>query len=97
MSLVYKLKSEFPSWVPGNVIWFYIVIAFVGVFGGTALFFTARASGTTVTVCASGCDYTDINSALGAISSGDTVQVQSTYDPTGGADDIINLSTGETV
>ena len=43
---------------------------------GIALVFSSvAASAETITVCASGCDYTSINAAIGAASDGDVIQL----------------------
>ena len=38
-------------------------------------FSSVTASAETITVCASGCDYTSINAAIGAASDGDVIQL----------------------
>ena len=38
-------------------------------------FSSVTASASTITVCASGCDYTSINAAIGAASDGDVIQL----------------------
>jgi len=67
-----------------NRLWFAVVLVYLAVIGGLVIQkYTAQASGS-VTVCASGCDYTNITNAVAdaSLSSGGIVQVQATYDPT---------------
>ncbi len=68
----------------GEKIWFATFILYVAIIG--ALFVVFRVHATpTITVCASGCDYTNITTAVtdATLSGGGTVSVQATYDPTG--------------
>ncbi len=65
-------------------VWYTIFLSYVAIIGALFVVFKVHAT-PVITVCASGCDYTNITSAVtdATLSSGGTVTVQATYDPTG--------------
>lgn len=63
-------------------LWFGVVVLYLALLGGLMYWFAAHAAGS-VTVCASGCDYTTIAAAEAdpSLSTGGVIHVQATYDP----------------
>lgn len=59
------------------------ILSFFAFALGALFLAVPTASAATLTVCASGCDYTTITAAKNAASSGDTISVQASYAPAG--------------